>query len=258
MRLNVTGWLMAGGVVLVMTGCGQQSNPGDKAGTANERSERPLASSGQRPQQSQVQSSVYTDPKGFFTIAPPTAWTVQEYPQDPRGKVAFKDPKTGNELRVLAKATDISDIGALISNLKQKEQELGLTMNIEQTVFNGMPVVKRTSTVTMQGITRKMLWIDLLVDGYSHNIQYSSTPSGFDRGYDVAWKSIITYAPTHKQSTPGSADVKKHEVAKWLRLAQVSIESGNVSAAKEAIKVGLEVDHENQELLKLKSQINAK
>jgi hypothetical protein len=198
----------------------------------------------------------YTDPKGFFRISPPLGWRIQEYPQDPRGKVAFIEPENQAELRVLSKAVDIPDYDTLIQNLKNKENELGIKMNIEPLVFKGMPAVKRVTILTMQGITQKFLWIDLLSNGVSHNLQYAATPSLFDKYYESAWKSMLTYEPLKQEKLSSPKEVRRHEVAKWIRLAKIAIEMGKIHAAKEAVAAGLEVDPENEELKTLKSDLD--
>jgi hypothetical protein len=227
-------------MVLISVGC-------DESPTATQRSGGGVVASGER----------YADPKGFFSIVPPQGWRVQEYPQDPRGKVAFAAPNGDQELRVLAKAVNIADFDALIQSMKDVEKNLGVPMNIEPVVFNGSPAIKRTATVTIQGVTRKMLWIDLLDEGISHNVQYSSSPAAFDAVRDEAWKSMLTYEVKRQQQPASKEDAKKHEAAKWLRLAQISIEMGKTDAAKEAIQAGLETDPTHEELLKLKARIGA-
>ena len=42
----------------------------------------------------------YVDPKGYFKIVPPAQWKIEEYPQDPRGKVAFFGPGDDIEFRI--------------------------------------------------------------------------------------------------------------------------------------------------------------
>ena len=199
----------------------------------------------------------YVDPKGFFSIVPPQGWATEDYLQDPRGKVAFHAPGQDASLRVLAKVVAIPDYDGLMQNLKEIEKELGVSMDIEPVVFNGMPAVKRVASLTVQGVTRRMLWIDILVDGVSHNLQYSSSPSKFDRFFDDAWKAMVTYEP--KASQAGSKrEAREHEVAKWMRLARLAMEMGKPDAAKQAVEAGLRVDPTNQELKQMKAELDGR
>ncbi len=217
------------------------------------------AESTQKPtEEPALAKEAYTDPKGFFKIIPPQGWQKQEYPQDPRGKVAFIAPVSQTDLRVLAKAVDIPDYETLIRNLKDKEKQLGVEMNIEPTVFNRMPAVKRLATITMQGVTLKFLWIDLLIDGVSHNIQYSAPPSLFEKHRDTAWKSMLTYQPLKRGKPASPEEARRHEAAKWIRLAKIALEMGNTQAAKDAVAAGLEVDPENTELKQMKADLEKK
>jgi len=202
------------------------------------------------------QPTVYVDPKGYFKILPPAGWRVQEYPQDPRGKVAFIAAGDRIDLRVLAKAVDIPDYDGLVRNLKDIETQLGVPMNIEPAVFNGMPAIKRVAVVTVQGVTQKFLWIDLLIDGVSHNLQYGAPPNVFDTHYETAWRSMLTYEPLKREKPTSPEEAQKHEAAKWIRLARIALEMGKTQAAKDAVSAGLEADPENAELKQLKSELD--
>lgn len=232
--------------------CGQRS----QAPTEEQRT----VSADARPQDLTSESKennedVYIDPKGFFRITPPAGWRVQEYPDDPRGKVAFHTPDGQTALRILAKAVNIPDYDALIKNLQVIETQIGVETNIEPTVFNGLPAVKRLATATMQGVTLKLLWVDILVDGVSHNLQYSASPDRFDTYREVAWNSMMTYKPTERDVPLSPEEVLKHQAAKWLRLAQIAVEMGKRDAAKDLVAAGLEVDPKHPELLELKRKL---
>jgi len=203
-------------------------------------------------------SSAYLDPKGFFKISPPSGWRVQDYPQDPRGKVTFLEPSNQASLRTLTQVVDITDLGEVIQHLRNMEKQVGSQMNIEPIVFNKMPAVKRNAILTISGVTSKYLWIDFLLDGVQHNLQYSAEPKLFDKYYPIAWNSMLSYEPLKRKKSSSSEEAKKHEAAKWIRLANISIEMGKTQAAKQAVAAGLEVDPENTELKKLKSVLDKK
>ena len=220
--------------ILVVSGCGDNK-------TAQKENSQPTA---------------YVDPKGYFRILQPSGWRIQEYQQDPRGKVAFIAPGNQIDLRVLVKAVGIPDYEGLIKNLKDIETQSGVPMNIEPVLFNKMPAVKREATVTMQGVTQKLLWIDLLIDGVSHNLQYGAPPNLFDKYYAVAWQSMLTYEPLKRELPSSPEEARKHEAAKWIRLADMALEMGKIQTAKDAVSAGLEADPENAELKQLKSDLD--
>jgi len=203
-------------------------------------------------------SSIYSDPKGYFEILPPSGWRIKEYRDDPRGKVAFIAPGDKIDLRVLVAAVDIPDYDGLLSNLKDIEKQLGISMNIEPAVFNDMPAFKRMATVTMQGVTQKFIWIDLLIDGMSHNIQYGGAPNAFDKHYETAWQSMLTYKPITQEEPASPEEIRKHIAAQWIRLATIAIEMNNIQAAKDAVSAGLEADPENDELQQLRSELEGR
>ncbi len=233
-------------LVTLLCGCTSESEPAARGESSEEPSSTPAA---EEQASRELADATYEDPKGFFTIDPPADWGVTEYPDDPRGKVAFDTERGRVELRVLVKTIAITDLGDLAEQLEDVERRVGVDTNIEAIVFNDQPAFRRTATLTMQGMTNRLQMVDLLIDGVSHNMQYSAPPARFDEYYDLAWKSMQTYVPLAHESADGEATA--HNVAKWLRLATIAIDWGNTDAAKEAVAAGLEADPTNEELLEL-------
>ena len=69
----------------------------------------------------------------------------------------------------------------------------------------------------------------------------------------LAWESINTYEPTLRGVS--AEDVKKHSIAKSLRLSKIFYKQGNYDLALEFTNEGLEVEPNNAELLELKNKI---
>ncbi|MBN1271124.1 MAG: hypothetical protein JXB26_02540 [Candidatus Aminicenantes bacterium] len=195
--------------------------------------------------------SRYSDPNGYFKIVPPDGWRIQQYPQDPRGKVAFIAPD-GVELRVLAKGLDYNSFEEMLEEIKGIEKKIGTNTNIEKIAFAGKPAVKRT--FTFKGT--KILFIDFMIGNTTHNLMYSASPTKFEKYLSLAQESIDTYEPTLRGVSP--EDVKKHSIAKSLRLSQIFFEQGNYDLALEFINEGLEVEPNNANLLELKKKIMEK
>jgi hypothetical protein len=197
-------------------------------------------------------ASKYVDPKGFFSIIPPDGWKVTEYPQDPRGKVAFIAPEKNTELRVLINAVDFSAIDQLVVFCKDVEKRLGFSTNIKKIDFQGRPAVQRT--FSLKGID--IIAIDFLVGKADHNLQFNAPKDRFQALLPLAQKSMETYEPVLKEMSP--ADIKKHQVAKKLRLAQLMVEQKNYDQARQYLKEGLEIDAKNADLLKLQGELKDK
>ena len=198
----------------------------------------------------------YNDPKGYFTIVAPEGWRIEEYRQDPRGKIAFYAPGEQADLRVLAKAVNISDYDGLMKDVESIEKQLNVTMNIEPFVFNSLQAIKRQFSMPMQGKIAKVLMIDVLVDGISHNLQYSGDPATFDKYYQTAWQSMVTYQPLERAMPPVPQEARKHEAAKWIRLTRIALDAKNREAAEKALSAGLKVDPANKELYLLKKELH--
>ena len=89
----------------------------------------------------------YVDPKGFFKIVPPAGWKIQEYPEDPRGKVAFMAPEREVEFRIMASVKDFSSFEDLyqttLENTKDIKNRFGINVDIQKTTFLGRQAIKR-------------------------------------------------------------------------------------------------------------------
>ncbi len=242
-------------LILLCASCSEDNNSDDSSQASTTPTAVRNAAPGAADQAKEPEAVVYTDPKGNFTIIPPADWEILEYPDDPRGKVAFLIPDGQGDLRVLVKAIDLADYDELMKNIEDIEQQLGVEMNIEPIVFNKMPAIKRCASLSMQGQTVKFLMIDFLIKGRSHNIQYMTKPNTFDKHYETVWDSMLTYQPTLEDEHPSSEEVRQQGAAKWIRLARIAIEMGKPQVAYESVACGLEVDPENTELLQLKVEI---
>jgi len=200
----------------------------------------------------QLAGKRYIDPKGYFRIVPPLGWQLQEYPQEPRGKVAFIAPIANTELRILINAVDFSTIDELVKSCQRIETRRGISTNIEKVEFAGRPAVKRSFEI--QGI--KFMAIDFLEGRVVHNLQYTAPPDVYHKYLSVAMNSMKTYEPlTHNTS---SQDVIKHRLAQKLSIARLMIDIGNYDLALEYIKEGLELSPQHVELLRLKHEVEKK
>jgi hypothetical protein len=196
-----------------------------------------------------LSNKIYVDPKGYFKIVPPIDWTIQEYPDDSRGKVAFICPEQQVDLRILTNAVEYDSIDDLISFCKDVEGKININTNIEEITFWGMPAVKRE--FEMNGM--KFYYIDILINRVDHNIAYSANVELFDKYYDMIKKSIDTYELINIDVTDDI--IRKNAVDKNKRLAKLMIENGNLDLAMEYVEQGLLITPNDTSLLKLKTDI---
>lgn len=192
--------------------------------------------------------SRYSDLNNYFKIVPPYGWRIQQYTQDPRGKVAFIGPD-GVELRILAKGLDYNNFEEMLDEIKGIEKKIGTNTNIEKIMFVGKPAVKRT--FILKGT--KILFIDFMIGNTTHNLMYSASPTKFEEYLSLVQKSIETYEPTLRGVS--AEDVKKHSLAKSLRLSQIFFDHGNYDLALEYTNEGLNADPNNLKLIELKNTI---
>jgi hypothetical protein len=205
-----------------------------------------------QPPSGKLDSKRYVDPKGNFSIVPPAGWKAQEYPSDPRGKVAFEAPEGRMDLRVLTNAVDFKTIDDLVTSLKSIEGRIGMSTNIRKTTFLGRAAVERSMTI--KGV--RLATVDFLVGQTAHNLQFAAPPGLFEKYQPLALLSMQTYEPREKKVT--SADVNAQTVAKMRRLAELMLQNGQTDLAADYVRRGLEVDPKNADLVKLRAQIKAR
>jgi hypothetical protein len=198
----------------------------------------------------QLADKRYNDPKGYFTVVPPAGWRIQEYPDDVRGKVALLAPDGNIDLRVLVNAVDFSTIDELLDFCRSTEKRLGVTMKIEKFDFHGRQAVRRSFEIRGQ----RFLYVDFLIGKVDHNLAYGAPPSKYDLYLPVVLKSMETYEPILKEA--GDKESLDHLVAKKLRLGRLMLEAGRADLALEYVREGLTIAPENQELLKLKQEVD--
>jgi hypothetical protein len=191
----------------------------------------------------------YIDSKGFFKIFPPDGWRLQEYPDDPRGKVAFYGPEDV-ELRVLVKGIDYG-FEDMVKEMEAQQKKLGVKTNIKRTDLGGTQAIQRT--FTYNGL--KMYFVDLAVGNTTHNLMYSAMPNMYEKYLEIAQLSISTYEPASVEVS--TEDIGKHAIAKSLRLSRIFYDQGNFELSLLFIEEGLGLEPDDSELLKLKEEIIA-
>jgi len=198
----------------------------------------------------------YSDPKGYFTIVIPEGWRIQEYPDNPRGKVAFIGKDANVELRILASEKEFSSFEDLFEITQQNTMDIknrfGIDVTIQKTTFLGRQAIKRTWA--MKGI--KIFAIDFMEGNIRHALQYSAPSEVYERYLLIILKAIETYEPIPRGIS--SENLKKCQISNSLRLAQLFFEQGNFDLALEDLKKGLDIDPQNEQLLKLKKKIEEK
>ena len=199
----------------------------------------------------QLAPTKFVDPKGYFSIVPPEGWRVQEYPADPRGKIALFAPDASVELRVLVNAVDFSTLDALVASLGEIERQVGFDTNIKRTDFEGIPAVERTFS---SGGTR-FLYVDFLVAAVDHNLAYSAPNESFEKHLPTARLSMQTYEPVLKYLS--STEQKEHALAKKRRVAELLIGEGNRSLASQYVEEGLSIEPNDAKLLELNRQLQS-
>jgi hypothetical protein len=202
---------------------------------------------------------VYTDPKGFFKIRPPADWTVEEYKSDPRGKVNFNWMEAGKkaQLKVLGAANPFADFDELVQDCKNGIERLrarmGGTYTVETTTLFG----QKAALILMSlpsGFRQYQL--QFIAAGNYYTLAYGTDQQLYEKYLPLAKASIETLEALPKQTKPEEG--RAHTLQSKIRLAQLHLQIGRKDWALTAINEGLAIDPNNEELLKLKKEAEAK
>jgi len=144
-----------------------------------------------------LSDQAYLDPKGFFKIRPPAGWRIQEFPDDPRGKVVFLGPY-GVNLKILTSFVDFSSFEELAEwnkdEIKRIENLGAIDIVPEEITINEIRALRKT----YQYRGYKFLVTDFIKGKTAHNLQLSGTPEKYEEYYELAIKSMETYTPIRK------------------------------------------------------------
>ena len=200
----------------------------------------------------------YHDPHGFFNITPPAGWTIQEYPNDPRGKVKFVAPGVrGVSLLIIGMATDMTSIGDVAASTERSEKRLkskyrrsNPSGGHEIIDWYGQPAVKGFFLLPNRFRQESL---EFLVGRQYYNPSYAAPTSLFAKYKEQAMLSMRSLEPLLKDIS--SSDAREHLLASKLRLAKLNIALGHDQVALRVIREGLEIDPSNTELLSLRKTL---
>jgi hypothetical protein len=209
-------------------------------------------------QKQYLSTQEYSDPKGFFTIFPPPGWLISEYPDDPRGKVAFLHPNIKNlSLRVIAQAADYKNFEELRQNAEIAASKIRTQfkgqVSIERCSLGDAPALRVNITIPNQ---LKQLQYQFLRGRMYYNLAYSAPLNAYEDFLTEITNSMETFEPGSHGVT--NKDVVLHSIRAKVRRATLLIEMGKLVLALEAVNEGLRIQPTNSELRELKKVIEQK
>lgn len=205
-----------------------------------------------------LSEKVYNDPKGFYNIRPPESWNMQEFTDDPRGKVKFICTDAYNTvLQVIGMASPFSNFEELVNDAEASAERLRLKLNasitIERTTFVNVPAVKMFVTIPGK---LKQVQAQFLLGQNQYVLVYGAPPDKYEEFLSIAMMSFETFEPLLKNVTKEEAF--RHTMASKLRTARLLIQADQKEYALTVINEGLQLDPNNKELAELKKQIEGK
>jgi hypothetical protein len=140
----------------------------------------------------------YEDPQGRFALTLPEPWLRLDGKQAEPYAVIFQGPKD-IEIRVLVTDLPHDRFDLLLAQIRGRELELDLQMNIRTVDFLGRPAVERYSRLPRSGVYA----LDFLVGHTAHHVLVSIPLPDFDGLLPVAKEILQTYeAPAGRRWTP--------------------------------------------------------
>ncbi|OGW74630.1 MAG: hypothetical protein A2Z72_06200 [Omnitrophica bacterium RBG_13_46_9] len=205
-----------------------------------------------------LSDKIYSDPKGFFRIRPPEGWQIQEFRDDPRGKIKIICTEAYNTvIQVIAMASPFSNFEELVRDSEGAAERLRYKFNAdvttEKTTFANAKAVK--VYFTMPGKLKQMQ-IQFLLGKNHYTLVYGAPPDIYEEFLPIAMISIGSFEPILKDVTEEEAI--QHTVASRLRTAKLIIQAGQKEYALAVINEGLQLNPDNKELMELKKQLEEK
>jgi hypothetical protein len=142
---------------------------------------------------------VYYDPKGFFTIVPPTGWTVVSYPKDRPYSAVIEGPY-GITISIMACSVEYNNLQPLLLQLNETEKQFGVDTHIEAVYFLGRPAIQRTSRLHHV----KVYSIDFVENYVTHHMLCRIPPDLYDRYLPAITEVLNTYKPCGGRTAPAT------------------------------------------------------
>lgn len=195
----------------------------------------------------------YVDPKGNFKINPPKNWKPTDYPEDPRGKVAFVGPKAQVDLRVLVSDWGTTDFERFYQETKANatdvQRQIGSEVSLVRERFIGREALRRS--FTYRGLRSTAI---MFLDGSrKHDIQYTAPETLYEDYANAVVFAMSTYEPLVSNNASGPAE---HQLANAVRLAKLFSEANRPELALEYVERGLRINPEHTKLLDLKQRLS--
>jgi len=202
-----------------------------------------------------LSENVYIDPKGFFKIRAPEGWQIQEFKDDPRGKVKIICPDAYNTvLQVIGMASSFSNFEELFRDGEAAAERLRYKFNAsittEKTTFANITAVKMHFLIPGK---LKQVQIQFLLGKNHYTLVYGAPPDKYEEFLSIATMSIESFEPILRDVTKEEAI--QHTVASKLRTARLLIQTSQKEYALTVINEGLQLDPNNKDLIELKKQI---
>jgi hypothetical protein len=202
--------------------------------------------------------NIYIDPKGFFKIRPPEGWEIEEFKDDPRGKVKFIHPNVFNTvLQVRGQANPYSSFEELVVDCERDSERLKSNLRavttIERISFANAASVR--INITIPGKLKQIQIKFLLGENY-YTLAYGAPPDKYAEFLSTVMMSFESIEPILKNVK--EEEMIRHLVAGKLRTSRNLVRAGEMEYALIIVNEGLNIDPNNKELIELKKQIENK
>jgi len=134
----------------------------------------------------------YTNPVIRFSIRQPAGWTVRWTKDVPHLTVTLQSPG-GADIKIqVNQMAHMESIGHLKKTLEAQQADLGLNMNIEETVFHGIPAVKRKINLNYSTVTS----IDFSQSTNAYHLQLSVPLNYGTNDHNMLYRDVLsTFSP---------------------------------------------------------------
>jgi|GEM_PF-2610977 len=184
------------------------------------------------------EATKYTDPKGYYTLTPPTGWSRKDFSTDPRSKVQFFSPDGAAQLGIIVRPESESYeeilAGAKQNAENQKRNFPSGTFTIMEATVCGCKAVKVENSVP--GMVRQDLYL-FPSGGLHFNIAYGApSQSLFDKFKDDAQAVINSLHPRGAKIQSTSVEIQQGRDASSVRQVQIAFNLSGISEGIAAVE----------------------
>lgn len=195
------------------------------------------------------ESIIYKDPAGYFEVLLPFGWkVVNEYSNDPRGKVLLSSPNATIQWRIIAGGGETTSLADLKRNAQRDKSQFP-NIKVSQGKVNEWDAV--IIEVELAGDFNRIL--SFIAANEAHSFAFIGSKHFLDQEQDAIEHIISTYLPFEKNKSDQTKI--QQSLAHWIILSQLMYEIGDIEGAKAYLSEAERIAPDDRQVQELAGQV---